>query len=225
MLISLLYEFHLPYILYLCSRIEQRFTGNVTTRIQVWRLWKHHPDILGTQRTNQTGQSQIGIQRGKHHVNKTTIHDAYVNYKSEVTRYLSQIVKNQQDAEDLTQECFIRMMNVSADIPEERLLYYLKRIARNLAMDTFRKRTRTLKRDSKLEMQTYHCDTSELEITEGVNDLVSIINNTEHRKILELRVIHGYSIKETAQLVNRSEGMIKSSVFHAVNRIRAKVIS
>jgi RNA polymerase sigma-70 factor (ECF subfamily) len=117
------------------------------------------------------------------------------------------------------------MMNVTADIPEERLLYYLKRIARNLAMDTFRKRTRTLKRDGKLEMQTYHCDTSELEISEGVNDLVSIINNTEHRKILELRVIHGYSIKETAQLVNRSEGMIKSSVFHAVNRIRAKVIS
>ncbi|WP_337034334.1 hypothetical protein [Paenibacillus illinoisensis] len=29
----------------------------------------------------------------------------------------------------------------------------------------------------------------------------------------------------TAQLVNRSEGMIKSSVFHAVKRIRAKVIS
>ncbi|MDN8591575.1 RNA polymerase sigma factor [Paenibacillus sp. 11B] len=158
-------------------------------------------------------------------MNKTAIHNAYVNYKSEVTRYLSQIVKNQQDAEDLTQECFIRMMNVTADIPEERLLYYLKRIARNLAMDTFRKRTRTLKRDSKLEMQTYHCDASELEISEGVNDLVSIINNTEHRKILELRVIHGYSIKETAQLVNRSEGMIKSSVFHAVNRIRAKVIS
>ncbi|MFC9706732.1 RNA polymerase sigma factor [Paenibacillus sp. NPDC056933] len=158
-------------------------------------------------------------------MNKTTIHEAYVNYKSEVTRYLSQIVKHPQDAEDLAQDCFIRLMNVSADISEERLLYYLKTIARNLAMDTFRRQTRTVKRDSKLEMPTYHCDTSKLEIDEGVNDLVSHIPNTEHRKILELRVIHGYSIKETAQLVNRSEGMIKSSVFHAVNRIRAKVIS
>lgn len=158
-------------------------------------------------------------------MNSTLINDAYVNYKSEITRYLSHIVKQPQDAEDLAQDCFIRLMNVTVDIPEDRILYYLKRIARNLAMDSFRRRTRTLRRDSRLEVPTHHVDTSHLEISEGVHDLVSHINNTEHRKILELRLIHGYSIKETAELVNRSEGMIKSSVFHAVNRIRAKVIS
>ncbi|MFK0522768.1 RNA polymerase sigma factor [Paenibacillus illinoisensis] len=158
-------------------------------------------------------------------MNSATINNAYVNYKSDITRYLSHIVKQPQDAEDLTQECFIRLMNVHADIPEDRLLYYLKKIAYNLALDTFRKRTRTMKRDSRLDVPTYHYDISELEITESVNDLFSVVSNTEHRKILELRVIHGYSIRETAQLVNRSEGMIKSSVFHAVNRIRAKVIS
>ena len=61
-------------------------------------------------------------------MNNTTINNAYVNYKSEITRYLSHIVRLPQDAEDLTQECFIRLMNVHADIPEDRLLYYLKRL-------------------------------------------------------------------------------------------------
>lgn len=155
-------------------------------------------------------------------MNSTQINDAYINYKSEITRYLSHIVKQPQDAEDLAQDCFIRLMNVTVDIPEDRILYYLKRIARNLAMDSFRRRTRTLRRDSRLEVPTHHVDTSNLEISEGVHDLVSHINNTEHRKILELRLIHGYSIKETAELVNRSEGMIKSSVFHAVNQFGPK---
>ncbi|WP_145333082.1 RNA polymerase sigma factor [Paenibacillus xylanexedens] len=158
-------------------------------------------------------------------MNHSQINDAYINYKSEITRYLSQIVKQPQDAEDLAQDCFIRLMNVTVHIPEDRILYYLKRIARNLAMDSFRRRTRTLRRDSRLESPSYHVDTPEMEINEGVNEIVSHIHNTEHRQILELRLIHGYSIKETAQMVNRSEGMIKSSVFHAVNRIRAKVIS
>ncbi|MBB6023410.1 RNA polymerase sigma-70 factor (ECF subfamily) [Paenibacillus sp. JGP012] len=158
-------------------------------------------------------------------MNHSQINDAYINYKSEITRYLSQILKQPQDAEDLTQECFIRLMNVTSPVPDDRILYYLKRIARNLAMDSFRRRTRTLRRDSRLEIPTYHVDTHQMEINEGVDEIVSHINNTEHRKILELRLIHGYSIKETAEIVNRSEGMIKSSVFHAVNRIRAKVIS
>lgn len=158
-------------------------------------------------------------------MNHSQINDAYINYKAEITRYLSQIVKQPQDAEDLAQDCFIRLMNVTVQIPEDRMLYYLKRIARNLAMDSFRRRTRTLRRDRRLEAPAYHVDTLEMEINEGVNEIVSHISNTEHRKILELRLIHGYSIKETAQMVNRSEGMIKSSVFHAVNRIRAKVIS
>lgn len=177
-------------------------------------------------RIAQTGTDMQTVTKGDpHHMNSATMNNAYVNYKSEITRYLTHIVRQPQDAEDLTQECFIRLMNVHTDIPEDRMLYYLKKIAYNLALDSFRKRTRTMKRDSRLGVPTYHCDISELEITESVNDLFSVVTNAEHRKILELRVIQGYSIRETAQLVNRSEGMIKSSVFHAVNRIRAKVIS
>ncbi|MCG7381727.1 RNA polymerase sigma factor [Paenibacillus sp. ACRRY] len=158
-------------------------------------------------------------------MNDIQIHDAYVNYKSEITRYLAQFIKQAQDAEDLAQDCFIKLMRVSIDIPEERILYYLKRIARNLAMDNLRRKIRTLKRDSRLNLPQYHLDTFSLEIDESVEDLVSHVVNKEHRKILELRILHGYSIKETSDLVNRSESMIKASVFHAVNRIRSKVIS
>ncbi|MEN1988246.1 RNA polymerase sigma factor [Paenibacillus hubeiensis] len=158
-------------------------------------------------------------------MNPIDISHVYLQYKSEIVHYLYNILKHPQDAEDAAQECFIRLLQSKADVPEDRILYYLKRIARNLAMDTFRKRTRTHRRDSKLDMPTYHCDTYGLEIDDGVDELVSFVTNTEHREILKLRLIHGFSVKETAQLVNRSEGMIKSSVFHAVNRIRAKIIS
>lgn len=158
-------------------------------------------------------------------MNQIDISHVYLQHKSEIVQYLYNILKHPQDAEDAAQECFIRLLHCKADVPEDRILYYLKRIARNLAMDTFRKRTRTHKRDSKLDMPAYHCDTYSLEVDEGVDELVSLVSNTEHREILKLRLIHGFSVKETAQLVHRSEGMIKSSVFHALNRIRSKIIS
>lgn len=159
-------------------------------------------------------------------MNPIDINQAYIQHKTEITNYIYGFLKHKQDAEDLAQDCFVRLIQYHVDIPQDRILYLLKRIARNLAIDEFRKNTtRSLIRSSKLELPTYHCDTSTLEIEEGVDDLISLIANTEHRRILKLRIIHGYSVKETAQFMNRTESMVKSSLFHAVNKIRSKVSS
>lgn len=155
------------------------------------------------------------------------LNEAYVRYRAELVRYLSRILRHPQDVEDLVQDCFIRLMTVQAELEESRIPYYLKVIARNMATDVFRKKIRTAKRDSRLNSPRFCQDTSELEIEEGVREMVSLIGNQQHRRIVELRIIHGYTIKETAQLMDCSESKIKSSVHSAVKRIRAnlKVIS
>ncbi|MGG0821299.1 RNA polymerase sigma factor [Paenibacillus turicensis] len=157
-------------------------------------------------------------------MNPLDIKQAYSRYKFELNQYIYGLLKQQQDAEDLTQECFVRLMRYKLNVPEERLLYFLKRVARNLVIDLYRKRKYEFLRNYKLQVPTYHSDISQLEVGEGVTDLMSHISNIEHQKVLKLRVIDGYSIKETAQLMNRSEGMVKSSVFHAVNKIKANII-
>lgn len=157
-------------------------------------------------------------------MNPLDIQQAYNRYKTELNQYIYSLLKQKQDAEDVTQECFVRLMRYELNVPEERLLYFLKRVARNLIIDLYRKKKYELLRNYKLQVPTSHSDISPLEVEEGVTDLMSHLSNIEHQKILQLRVIDDYSIKETAQLMKRSEGMVKSSVFHAVNKIRSNVI-
>lgn len=157
-------------------------------------------------------------------MNHIDMNQTYNQHKTEIINYIYSFLKHRQDAEDLAQDCFVRLLQYKSDIPADRVLYLLKRIARNLVIDLCRKRSRALVLGNKLDLPLYHFDTSRLEVEEGVSDLVSHVSNTEHRQILEFRVIHGYSVKETANLMNRTESMVKSSLFHAVNKIRSQAL-
>ncbi|WP_046232284.1 RNA polymerase sigma factor [Paenibacillus algorifonticola] len=155
----------------------------------------------------------------------TKFQDTYIKYRYQITRYLAGIMKNTEDAEDLTQDCFIRLMNVSSDIAEDKLFCYLRTTAKNLAIDTFRKRRRAKKKSIKVEKILFYYETSELEVQQNVEEIVSIVKNKEHRQILELRLLHGYNIKETAKLVDKSEGLIRIYLFRAMKQIRDEMIS
>ncbi len=187
-------------------------------------LWIHKPIILCYSQVMFEAECWKFMLKGEFMfmLDQRHLNEAYIQYRAELMRYLSRILRHQQDVEDLVQDCFIRLMNVKSELEESRIPYYLKVIARNLAIDAFRKKVRTAKRDSRLNSPRFYQDTLELEIEEGVHEMVSLIGNQQHRRIVELRIIHGYTIKETAQLMNCSESMIKSSVHSAVKRMRSK---
>lgn len=157
-------------------------------------------------------------------MNESEFRQVYLAYKSEITRYLARLTNNAEDAEDLSQECFIRLLNAKVEIQEDKLWYYLRKTARNLAIDEYRKHSRRPKRECIAEIVVLHRDTPEFEMKESIDEIVSLVKNGEHRRILELRLIHGYSTKETARLVNQSEGKIRISLFHAMNRIRRTAV-
>lgn len=68
------------------------------------------------------------------------VEDLYLSCKSDLLGYLLRILQNKQDAEDLLHECFIRFIRASPDLPQDRIRFYLLRIAKNLAIDLIRKR-------------------------------------------------------------------------------------
>ncbi len=153
------------------------------------------------------------------------LQQVYLQYKAEITRYLARFVSNAEDAEDMAQECFIRLMKASIMIAEDKIFPYLRRTARNMAIDAFRKQSRVGRQAVKAEIVAFHRDTSDMEMKESIEEIVSLVKNRDHRQILELRLIHGYTVKETAALVNKSEGLVRTSLFHAMKRIRTDLIS
>ncbi|MGZ0042845.1 RNA polymerase sigma factor [Paenibacillus ottowii] len=153
------------------------------------------------------------------------LEDLYVSCKSDLFGYLLRILHNKQDAEDLLHECFVRFIRASPDLPEDRIRFYLMRIAKNLAIDVIRKRKKMEDYILRKEQVYGHWDTFDFEIQEEVNRILLLASNTEQRTVLKLRVVQGYSIKETARILNKSENAVKSSLHRASQRIKLRYIS
>ena len=68
----------------------------------------------------------------------------YVRYSDNVYGYVRSIVRDEQEAEDLTQHVFIKLMTVIAQVqgPRRSVLGLALRMARNVALDHLRKRRR-----------------------------------------------------------------------------------
>jgi RNA polymerase sigma-70 factor (ECF subfamily) len=72
--------------------------------------------------------------------------EAYVQYSSAIHSYAFRLLGNQEDADDVTQEAFIRVHYRLKQLRDAaRLRPWLYRIATNLCMDHLRKRARTRK--------------------------------------------------------------------------------
>ncbi|MDQ0049885.1 RNA polymerase sigma-70 factor (ECF subfamily) [Paenibacillus polymyxa] len=153
------------------------------------------------------------------------LEDLYLSYKSELFGYLFRILHNKQDAEDLLHECFIRFIRAPLDLPKDRIKFYFLRIAKNLAIDVLRKRKKMAGYFSHRELIYCHWDTLDFEIQEEVERILLMISNDEQRTVLELRLVQGYSIKETAKILNKSEAAVKSSLYRASKNIKLRYIS
>ncbi|QNR70139.1 RNA polymerase sigma factor [Paenibacillus peoriae] len=153
------------------------------------------------------------------------VEDLYLSCKSDLLGYLLRILHNKQDAEDLLHECFIRFIRASPDLPQDRIRFYLLRIAKNLAIDLIRKRKKIEEYILRKELFHYHWDILDFEIQEEVNRILLMASNIEQRTVLELRLVRGYSIKETARILNKSENSVKSSLHRASKRIKLRYIS
>ena len=67
------------------------------------------------------------------------IADAYVEYATRVCRYIYYKINNREEAEDLTQDVFVRLMNYDQIICQETIKFFIFTIARNLVNDFLRR--------------------------------------------------------------------------------------
>lgn len=150
------------------------------------------------------------------------------------------IVKKKEDAEDVTQETYLRLWRVASELKlESSLKLYILRTARNLALDIIRKNS---KRD---EIDTVILDADgEFEIdiaddspdsrpdasylrkieTEAVRQSIEELPSAA-REIIVLRDIEGLSYTEIAEMLGIAEGTLKSKLFRARERLRQIIIS
>ena len=151
--------------------------------------------------------------------------EIYDRYAESIYRYAYRYVGDANLAEDLTSEVFLKLLQVlgTRRAPRKQLQGWLYRVARNLAVDWFRKQAKgasillieELTPDggsivARLEQKQLHQD-----LREAISELTP-----EQQQVIVLRFGEGRKLKEIGRLMGKSEGSIKLMQYRAMRRLR-----
>ena len=147
-------------------------------------------------------------------------------YKDQVAAVCFKMVKDKNTAEEVGQETFIRLYKSLAQYNfNSSLGTYITRIAINLSLNKLdsikRRRNRFLTQDEGHKSYA----SSEPSVSDKIetNELVHIALQQlkpEARSVVVLRMIEGYSVKETSDILGIAEGTVMSKLNRAMKKMK-----
>ncbi|MGE5559886.1 MAG: RNA polymerase sigma factor [Chloroflexota bacterium] len=141
----------------------------------------------------------------------------------QVYRFAYQRVQNREDAEDVTQETYVRSLPAFSRTNPAALPGYLRTVALNVIRDRWRHKRVT---GTQVELQAIDLPTAdpanEIVDRELVSAALARLPD-DQRTVLELRLIRGFSTAETAARMSRSEGAVRSLQFRAIQALREMI--
>lgn len=139
-----------------------------------------------------------------------------------IYRYIYFKVQNREEAEDITQETYVRTLShlKRSGFKPDNYLPYLKTAAMNILRDNWRKKTR-----QGVQSSIDNIDPAELSAgdpSEARTEQMLIADalkklKDEQRMVLELRIIKGFSVAETARMMNKNEVTVRVMQHRALN--------
>ncbi|WP_025144339.1 RNA polymerase sigma factor [Pedobacter jeongneungensis] len=154
-----------------------------------------------------------------------TFNILYKMYSGNLFGVIIKIVNQQETAEDLLQEVFLKIQKSagSYDPQKSRLFTWMLNIARNAAIDHLRlKSSKALKthidfQDATTELEGYMhvINTDLIGIKPMLNEL-----NPRHKIIMELCYFKGYTHSEISKALNIPLGSVKTAIRHAIIILR-----
>lgn len=142
-------------------------------------------------------------------------------YGDEVYRYARFSIHNRQEAEDLTQEVFLKVLRSWHGFRHEASpKTWLWSILRRSIADAIRK-----KRKHKADVEYAEIDAAvenrDADYIDVETQLATL--STAYQQVLILRFIQGFSSKETSEILGWSEAKVRTTLHRAANALRKKL--
>ena len=160
---------------------------------------------------------------------ESSIVEVYNDYYLDVFRFLVCFTGNQNDAEDLTQEVFIRLLkNLNHFKSEYNLKTWIFSIAKHVAVDHYRKKKFfSVFKDGFFTRLESNCKKPDEEVEfnemeQFVHDAISKLK-PNFRAVVILRGINEFTIKETADILQCSESKVKVDYHRALKDLKRKM--
>jgi len=153
-----------------------------------------------------------------------TLYDKYVE---QVYQHVHYRVSNQVDAEDITQEAFIKAWKAINKYKRTGAPFvaWLIAIARNLIVDHYKKARKNAVPLEEAKVSNQGSETSPEAIAETgldrdhVKDAVSKLKG-DKQKVITMHFIDGFSYQEIARTLHKSEGAVRVIQYRAFNDLR-----
>ena len=161
----------------------------------------------------------LAAQKGE----EQAISELYREYVDAVYKFIYYRTGNKEEAEDLTTETFIKMMKSLKNFKfDSKFKTWLIGIAKHTVLDYFRKhyKSKTVSIEDFLNVDLGDIDEEQEDPAKydaEVEKVLSILPDN-YRQVLELRFLKGYTIKETAEELDKSVSNIKVMQYRAIKK-------
>jgi RNA polymerase sigma-70 factor (ECF subfamily) len=161
--------------------------------------------------------------------NREALEELYLLHFDRIYSYLHMSVGNRHDAEDLTTQVFVKMLESFGKFRWRSAPFsaWLFRIAHNLAMDHFRANKRWQPEEEVPEPDPGEGSAAEEEAFESIGrqSMMELIQNLSHeqQQVLTLKFVFNFSNAEAATILDKTEGAIKSLQHRALASLQRQL--
>jgi RNA polymerase sigma-70 factor (ECF subfamily) len=166
-------------------------------------------------------------QRG----DREALEGLYLIHFDRIYSYLHLSVGNRHDAEDLTTQTFLKMLEAIGRFRWKTAPFsaWLFRIAHNLAMDHFRATKRWQPEEEVPEPEGSEENSAEEAALESIGrrSMLELIENLSHeqKQVLTLKFVFSFSNGEAATILGKTEGAVKSLQHRALASLQKQISS
>ncbi|KOS64016.1 RNA polymerase sigma factor [Lysinibacillus sp. FJAT-14222] len=156
-----------------------------------------------------------------------TFEELFYLHNQTIFKYLYYLLNDEKLAEDFTQETFVRYFKYQQTIKEGAELAWLRRTARNLAYDHYRRKRLIqfvpfLNYHEELEPTSPHQWLIQQEDAKMLYLAISKLK-IAYRDVIILRKIEGLSIQETCDVLGWTEGKVKNTLKRALVALKKQL--
>ena len=159
---------------------------------------------------------------------RSALEELYLIHFDRIYSYLHMSVGSRHDAEDLTTQTFVKMLESIGRFRWQSVPFsaWLFRIAHNLAMDHFRARRRWQPEEEVPEPAVEEDSAEEQALASiGAASLLELIArlSPEQRQVLTLKFVFRFSNGQAAAILDKTEGAVKSLQHRALTSLQKHV--
>jgi RNA polymerase sigma-70 factor (ECF subfamily) len=162
---------------------------------------------------------------------RAALEELYLIHFDRIYSYLHMSVGNRHDAEDLTTQTFLKMLESIGRFRWQSAPFsaWLFRIAHNLAMDHFRARRRWQPEEDVPEPVGSEEPSAELEAMQAIGrqSMLELIDklSPEQQQVLTLKFVFNFPNADVAKILDKTEGAIKSLQHRALASLQKQIDS